>query len=121
MKRADVAGGVAPGAPASRDPGLQPERTALAWNRTSLAVVLNALLTLRMGVLGQQPVITALGVALLCTAALIVAFGAMRRFTLTSGRTPIEVPAWIVLVTCGISLLACAAGVIATITVGGLR
>ena len=33
--------------PRARDPGLQGERTALAWQRTSLAVLANGLLAMR--------------------------------------------------------------------------
>jgi uncharacterized membrane protein YidH (DUF202 family) len=77
--------------PGSRpsDPGLQPERTALAWRRTGLALVVGSLLGLRvlpqlMGPAGVA--IAAVGVAL----ALVVLAAAHRRYRrvhriLTSG------------------------------------
>ncbi|OUE23605.1 DUF202 domain-containing protein [Clavibacter michiganensis] len=73
------------------DPGLQPERTALAWRRTALALVAGSLLGLRVlpALLGPAGiVVAAVGVA----AALVVLATAHRRYRrvhriLTSGST----------------------------------
>ena len=46
----------------SRDPGLQPERTALAWRRTAVAVLVLALAVLARSVQTRRPVEIALGV-----------------------------------------------------------
>ncbi|MEO7953497.1 MAG: DUF202 domain-containing protein, partial [Polaromonas sp.] len=48
-----------------RDPGLQPDRTALAWNRTALAGIANAVLALRTGIANDQQLVMILGVILL--------------------------------------------------------
>lgn len=60
-----------------RDPGLQPERTAMAWNRTALAMLGNALLVLRVGLQGQ-PALTAGALVLLGMAAALVLLGSRR-------------------------------------------
>jgi len=45
-----------------RDPGLQPERTALAWRRTALSVLVLALAALARSAQTHQPVEIALAV-----------------------------------------------------------
>ena len=62
-----------------RDPGLQAERTGLAWTRTALAVFANALLSLRIGWESESVGMTVLAIALLVACALVVAHGAWRR------------------------------------------
>ena len=72
----------------ARDPGLQPERTALAWSRTGLAVLVNALLVLRAGLqLGSRPT-AGLGVALLSAALVVIVYGARRQRQLLRGGVP---------------------------------
>jgi uncharacterized membrane protein YidH (DUF202 family) len=55
--------------PERRDPGLQPERTALAWHRTSLGTVVLAALLIRNGMNSSAPLLLAAG---LCCAAVAV-------------------------------------------------
>jgi len=98
-----------------RDPGLQAERTALAWNRTALAVLANALLAARAGVTSHAPTLTALAIALLAAAAAAVGYGAWRRHALL-GSAPAIAPshhaiglvALLALATCAVGLAAIA-------------
>ncbi|MFG2825587.1 DUF202 domain-containing protein [Kitasatospora sp. NPDC048365] len=62
-----------------RDPGLQPERTMLAWSRTALVLAVNALLILRTGLVGRQPGLTALGGVLAGAAGWFHWYGVNRR------------------------------------------
>jgi uncharacterized membrane protein YidH (DUF202 family) len=92
------------------DPGLQPERTALAWRRTGLAVLVNALVVLRAGAQGGQPFVLALGIILLVAAACAVGCGAWRARVLAMSGTPSAPPRALVLATVAVVWLACIAG-----------
>ncbi|WP_445442745.1 DUF202 domain-containing protein [Clavibacter sp. km1a] len=77
--------------PGSRpfDPGLQPERTALAWRRTALALVVGSLLGLRVlpQLLGSAGLVVAAAGVVAALAVLAAAHGRYRRVhrILTSG------------------------------------
>ncbi|MFJ1704466.1 DUF202 domain-containing protein [Kitasatospora sp. NPDC088346] len=65
--------------PTGRDPGLQPERTLLAWGRTALLLTVDALLILRTGLISRQPGLTALGGLLAAAACGFLGYGVHRR------------------------------------------
>lgn len=70
-----------------RDPGLQPERTRLAWRRTALAGTAVALLVLRFAIVRGAPVILVVGVALWLA---MLVIGHRRMAALTPERTPYQ-------------------------------
>jgi uncharacterized membrane protein YidH (DUF202 family) len=94
-----------------RDPGLQAERTALAWSRTGLAVFVNAVLALRSGWASGETSITVLGLALLVAAAAAALCGGWRRRHLLSGHPMIAPPAIVIAGAAGVTWLACAAAI----------
>lgn len=55
----------------SWDPGLQPERTSLAWRRTGLAAATAAAVMVRVAVVRDAPLVAAL-----CVGLLVVSLGA---------------------------------------------
>jgi uncharacterized membrane protein YidH (DUF202 family) len=93
-----------------RDPGLQAERTVLAWSRTAMSILVNAVLALRAGVVQQQPTLVLLACALLLCAAATFAHGLLRRRTLLGAPGPTSVmESALTLVTLA-ALLACLTG-----------
>lgn len=60
------------GPPGHWDPGLQPERTSLAWQRTGLALAVASTVALREGVVGADPAVMALAGTALVAGGLVV-------------------------------------------------
>lgn len=90
----------------TRDPGLQPERTRLAWRRTSLATAIVAVLLLRMafrvGPVGALPAAGALAGWAACAALAHRRGGRLtQRHPSAAGRTP----AVLALITAGYAVL----------------
>jgi hypothetical protein len=102
-----------------RDRGLQPQRTALAWVRTGLAIFVNALVVLRTGIVTHQFFILALGTVLLLASALSVVCGTWRVRHLAAHGARVA-PPWILMVgTMWIALLACVAGIVSILATAG--
>ena len=98
-----------------RDSGLQPQRTALAWVRTGLAVFVNALIVLRAGFATAQVFILALGSLLLAASALCVVFATWRVRHLAAHGAEVA-PPWILMAgTMWIAWIACFAGVVSIV------
>jgi uncharacterized membrane protein YidH (DUF202 family) len=104
---------------ATGDPGLQPERTALAWSRTALAIAVNALLSIRAGFLAGEPWLVAIGVLLFAASGAAVAIGTVRRRQLAGDRLVITPPAGALLGVAAATFVASVGGV-ASVFVGGI-
>jgi len=99
------------------DPGLQPQRTALAWSRTSLAVLVNALVVLRTGAQAGKTPLIVLGILLLVAAAAGVLYSAWRRRQLLQGTPAGAPPAAAMLGAAAVTWLACV-GALACVVAG---
>ena len=72
-----------------RDPGLQPERTRLAWRRTTLASTVAAVLAVRTALHGDASPVAVVACALCCALWLGFLLVAHRRIrTLSSSGSP---------------------------------
>lgn len=72
-----------------RDPGLQPERTRLAWRRTTLSGTVSAVLAVKTALHGGPSAVGLVACALCCALWLGFLIVAHRRIhTLTSAGTP---------------------------------
>jgi uncharacterized membrane protein YidH (DUF202 family) len=116
LKRASaMATPAAPSREWGRDPGLQSERTALAWSRTALALAANAALTIRSGLTNQAPPVLFLGAVLLVAAAMLVPLSGWRRKQLLKAQKPISAQPRLLLAVCLLAMLASAAAILATL------
>jgi uncharacterized membrane protein YidH (DUF202 family) len=95
------------------DAGLQPERTALAWSRTALALLANALLALRCGLEGHDTLVTLMGLLLLLAAGAGLLCSTWRRRELAQARALGAPPQWMMSSTVAVTWLAALAGVLA--------
>jgi uncharacterized membrane protein YidH (DUF202 family) len=103
---------------ATGDPGLQPERTALAWGRTSLAIAVNALLSLRAGLVLGETSLVAIGALLFAAAGATVAIGAVRRSQLSGAELTITPPRWALPVVAAATVIASLAGIASVLVEG---
>ena len=95
--------------PAPKDPGLPPERTALAWSRSALALLANGLLMLRAGTHAGHTMLAWIGAALLVAATVLIYVGRQRERQLLRTQPPFYVPRGAFIAITGLCLLACAA------------
>lgn len=80
-----------------------------------MTVIVNALLALRAGIVGERWPITALGIALLVSAAAVMLFGAVRRRQLLSDRRPSSPSPVMMRGTVVFALIACVTAIASTV------
>lgn len=102
-------------APGERDPGLQPERTRLAWRRTTLSMTVAAVLAMRT-TLHEGPTTPALLACALCVtlwlAFLLLAHHRIRTLTAAPHPAPLLPRHAATATACTVALAVCAAALI---------
>lgn len=95
-----------------RDPGLQPERTSLAWTRTAWSMLVTAGVWLKIGTESHRLGITATGIFLLAGAFLAWVIGVRRRNELLSRRA-VKAPSAHLMAAVALGVLVSAVGAMA--------
>jgi len=107
---------VPPGPAAERDPGLQPERTRLAWRRTTLSCTVAAVLAAKTTLQGGADTLHVVGAALcllVWLGFLAVAHHRIRDLALHEVRPPVMTRrAAVVAVACSVALAVFAAAMV---------
>ncbi|MEF9677174.1 MULTISPECIES: DUF202 domain-containing protein [Pectobacterium] len=62
----------------TRDPGLQPQRTGMAWSRTLFVMLINSLLCFRLSIVDDSRAVFACAILLLFVAALMSVLAILR-------------------------------------------
>lgn len=96
----------------NRDPGLQPERTALAWRRTALSMFVNGALLVRAAAEAGSPALWAASVLIVLASATVYVVGRYRRRALTSGSPQRSLHAGVAALLLGTVWLAAAASLL---------
>jgi uncharacterized membrane protein YidH (DUF202 family) len=97
-----------------RDPGLQPERTALAWSRTTLSMLVTAAISLKSGAQLHGPEISIFGSCLLIGFVFTCMLGKARRNAMLHTGAAIS-PSGFFIATMAIAALASSVAVMAVL------
>jgi hypothetical protein len=104
--------GVAAGRGAERDPGLQPERTRLAWRRTTLSATVAAVLAVKTALAGGGSVVGVVACVLCggCWAGFLwIAHRRIRGLAAVSAPGALVPPYAAVVVVCTVAMAGCGA------------
>ena len=99
-----------------RDAGLQPERTALAWRRTALAMLVNGALLARSSVKADSAVLFIVSIALVAASLSTFGIAAWRRSELLREHAPRAPHATLMLLLAAIVGVSTAAGLVGVVS-----